>query len=60
MAVDRVAGEARPAQRSEVKHLGATPRIVTLTVDGGGEIELATKAESTPQALRAFTTPGRM
>ena len=60
MAVDGLAGEARTAQRSKVKHLGGTPRVVALTVDGGGEIELATKAESTPQALGPFTTPRRM
>jgi hypothetical protein len=49
VAVDGVAGEARPAQRSEVKHLGATPRIVTLTVDGGGRSSSRRKRRARPR-----------
>jgi hypothetical protein len=63
VGVDGVAGEIRAAAPGEVKRLGAAPPVVALKVDGGGQIELATRAKSEslalgPHASQRETTAG--
>ena len=56
VAADGLAGEIRAARPSEVKRLGSAPPIMPLKVDGGGRLEIATKAESESAAHGPYTS----
>jgi hypothetical protein len=55
LAVDGLAGRVRAAEPGEVKRLGAASLIVALKVDGGGQVEIGTQAESESRALGPYT-----
>jgi len=57
VAVEGLAGEIRAAAPDEVKRLGPAPQIVSLEVDGGGRVELATQAESEARARGPSALP---
>jgi hypothetical protein len=56
VAADGLAGETRAATPDEVKRLGSAPPIASLKIDGGGRLEIATKAESESAALGPYTS----
>lgn len=51
VAVDGLAGAARPAKSREVRRLGTEPVIVPLAVDGGARIEVAAAGGDRARAL---------
>jgi hypothetical protein len=57
VAVDGLAGPARPAKPGEVKRLGNDPVIVPLAADGGARVEVAAPVEDRGRALGPLEPP---
>ena len=57
VAVDGLAGAARPAKPGEVKRLGKDPVIVPLAADGGARVEIAAPIEDRARALGPLEVP---
>ena len=57
VAVDGLAGEARAAERGEVKRVGSDPVILPLAADGGARVEVATASDDRGRALGPLAAP---
>jgi hypothetical protein len=56
-AVDGLAGEARAAERGEVKRVGSDPVVLPPAADGGARVEVAAAGDDRGLALGPLVAP---